>query len=144
MPFGIGWHPYFTLQKQADELQLQLPACNHLRVDERLIPTGNREPFREFQTFHSIGSRSFDDAFECTSNAGYFETKLRDPQTGGIITLQQNAVFKYLQVYTPLERSSIALEPMTCPANAFNSGEGLITLKSGESFEGQISLKFEI
>ncbi len=144
MPLGIGWHPYFTLHKQADELQLQLPSCNHLEADERLIPTGKRSTFTEFQTLQNIESRKFDDAFECAENENFIVTKLRDPQTGATITLQQDAIFKYLQVYTPPERNSIALEPMTCPANAFNTGEGLITLKSGEMFEGGISLKFQV
>ncbi|MDZ4846306.1 MAG: hypothetical protein SH857_12235 [Chitinophagales bacterium] len=144
MPLGIGWHPYFMLHKKVDELQLQLPACNYLEADERLIPTGKRAAFKERETLQHIGSRKFDDVFECTGNKNFFETKLHDPKTGATIMLQQDGAFKYLQVYTPPERNSIAIEPMTCPANAFNTGEGLITLKSGESFEGMMSLKFEV
>jgi aldose 1-epimerase len=30
-------------------------------------------------------------------------------------------------------RRGLAVEPMTCPANAFQSGEGLIVLAPGES-----------
>ena len=42
--------------------------------------------------------------------------------------------------YIPPDRSSIALEPMTCKANAFNNGDGLITLAPGESFEGSFGV----
>jgi aldose 1-epimerase len=31
-------------------------------------------------------------------------------------------------------RRSLAVEPMTCPPNAFRTGEGLIRLAPGESF----------
>jgi aldose 1-epimerase len=33
-------------------------------------------------------------------------------------------------------RRSIAVEPMTCPANAFRSGEGLLRLEPGGAFTG--------
>ncbi len=33
-----------------------------------------------------------------------------------------------------VDRRSIAVEPMTCPPNAFRSGEALIRLEPGRSF----------
>ena len=33
-----------------------------------------------------------------------------------------------------VDRRSLAVEPMTCPPNAFRSGEALIRLEPGESF----------
>ena len=33
-----------------------------------------------------------------------------------------------------VSRRSLAVEPMTCPPNAFRSGEGLIRLEPGASF----------
>ena len=47
--------------------------------------------------------------------------------------------YPYLMVFTgdPLPdvaRRSLAVEPMTCPANAFRTGESLIRLQPGESF----------
>jgi aldose 1-epimerase len=35
-----------------------------------------------------------------------------------------------------LGRRSLAVEPMTCPPNAFRTGEALIRLKPGSSFTG--------
>jgi len=40
--------------------------------------------------------------------------------------------YNYLQVFIPPDRMSIAIEPMTCNANAFNNKDGLITLSPGE------------
>ena len=34
-------------------------------------------------------------------------------------------------------RQGLAVEPMTCAPNAFNSGDGLLTLAPGETFRGQ-------
>ena len=40
--------------------------------------------------------------------------------------------FNYLQLYIPPDRSSIAIEPMTCSVDAFNNGDGLIILEVAE------------
>mgnify|MGYP000224337579 FL=1 len=41
----------------------------------------------------------------------------------------------WVQAYTAdeLSRPGVAIEPMTCPPNAFNSGEGLVALAVGQS-----------
>jgi aldose 1-epimerase len=51
--------------------------------------------------------------------------------------------FKHVTVYTgdtvqpaSRRRQSLAIEPMTCPPNAFVSGEDLLTLQPGESWQG--------
>jgi aldose 1-epimerase len=46
--------------------------------------------------------------------------------------------YRYLMLFTgdPLpdvSRRSLGIEPMTCAPNAFQSGDGLVTLKPGES-----------
>jgi len=49
--------------------------------------------------------------------------------------------YPYLMLFSgdPLpdvRRRSLAVEPMTCPPNAFRTGEALIRLKPGSSFTG--------
>jgi aldose 1-epimerase len=39
-----------------------------------------------------------------------------------------------------LARGGIAVEPMTCAPDAFNSGSGLLVLEAGESFTGSWTL----
>jgi aldose 1-epimerase len=34
-------------------------------------------------------------------------------------------------------RRGLAVEPMTCPADAFNSGDGVLTIPPGGSVEGR-------
>ena len=140
LPFGVGWHPYFTFHKPVDELELQLPACTVLDVDERMIPTGTANPYPKFEHLTSIGSTSFDTAFKLSDSDDSFITRLYDPAEKTTIVLTQDQHLPYLQVYIPPDRNSIALEPMSCPANAFNSGEGLVVLKPGEKFESKMNL----
>jgi len=52
------------------------------------------------------------------------------------------ADYSYLMLFTgdPLpevDRRSLAVEPMTCPPNAFRSGEALISLEPGASWVGE-------
>jgi aldose 1-epimerase len=141
MPLGIGWHPYFSFNKKADELSLQIPACNILETDKRMIPTGNRNVFEKFHRLQKIETTSFDTCFEFIESDKMFETKIFNSETNITISLWQENIFRYIQVYIPPDRNSIALEPMTCPADAFNSKENLLTLKPNEKFEGNFGVK---
>jgi len=66
---------------------------------------------------------------------GLARVELRDPEGGGL-TLWADESYRYLQLFTgdPLpdvSRRSLAVEPMTCPPNAFRAGEDLIRLEPG-------------
>jgi aldose 1-epimerase len=57
------------------------------------------------------------------------------------VTLWADERFPWLQVFTGAAlkgqgEPGIAVEPMSCPADAFNSGESLITLAPGEEWTG--------
>jgi aldose 1-epimerase len=51
----------------------------------------------------------------------------------------------WLMLYTADDRTpprrSIAVEPMTAPVDAFNSGQGLVTLQPGETFSARWGLR---
>ncbi len=58
--------------------------------------------------------------------------------------------FRYLMVYTgdtlapeDRRRQGIAIEPMTCPPNAFRSGVDVIGLEPGGSWEGRWGISAE-
>jgi aldose 1-epimerase len=48
----------------------------------------------------------------------------------------------YLQLYTPNDRKSIAIEPQTAPANSFNTKVGLKILQPNERY--QLSWKLNL
>jgi aldose 1-epimerase len=70
---------------------------------------------------------------------GLARVELRDPGSGRGLTLWVDETYPYLMLFTgdPLpdvDRRSLAVEPMTCPPNAFRTGESLIRLEPGGSF----------
>jgi aldose 1-epimerase len=144
-PFGSGQHPYVTLGTRAvDSLVLRAPGRTVLTADERGIPRG-REPVEEteydFRRPREIGATELDHAFTDLERGadGRARVELRDPTSRKGLTLWLDEPYGYLQLFTgdPLPdvaRRSLAIEPMTCPANAFRTGEALVRLEPGESF----------
>jgi aldose 1-epimerase len=69
---------------------------------------------------------------------GHARVLLDDPDGEAGLTLWVDESYPWLMVFTgdPLPdvaRRSIAVEPMTCPPNAFRTGDSLIRLEPGES-----------
>ncbi len=130
MPAGIGWHPYFKIgDKKINQLSLQLPNCKRLDVKD-MIPTGQLTDYPNFKDCSSIGQTEFDTGF-LLADITKATTLLHDAQQDVTLSISQTNC-PYLQVYTPPERSSIAIEPMTCAADAFNNKMGLKILSPDE------------
>lgn len=132
LPFADGWHPYLTLGKPIDMLSLDIPARELYTVDSQMIPTGKGS----FSFDGSLRGVSFDTGFILAGK----ETLLTDPAAGVSIALRQDKSYPYLQVYTSPSRSSIAVEPMSAAADAFNNGDGLLVLGPGRQFHGKCSM----
>lgn len=147
MPFGDGWHPYLTIHdRKIDELLLKLPSQQYLGVDERLIPDEAIHQLDKFATLEKINDQLFDTGFVLpdTSTAGIAESILSSPEDDITLTLWQETgpgKYNFLQVFIPPWRNTIALEPMTCAANAFNNGMGTFCLKPGESFDASYGVR---
>ncbi|MCM3883279.1 aldose 1-epimerase family protein [Frankia sp. R82] len=156
-PVGLGLHPYFAVTglggdaELADEVTLTVPAATRLLTDDRMIPTGTAavdvSPADggsfDFRTARPIGDLALDTCYTDLRRDpdGRARVVLAVPG-GDALTVWQDEAWGYLQVFTgdtfgPAQRRrSIAVEPLTCPANAFNSGAGLRVLAPGESFGG--------
>jgi len=56
------------------------------------------------------------------------------------VTVWADGAWPYVQLFSgdlpDIQRRGFAVEPMTCPPNAFNTGEGLLRLEPGDVFEG--------
>jgi aldose 1-epimerase len=138
-PFGAGFHPYLDLAAhELDTVELAVPAAVVLQADDRQIPVGSDPvddtPF-DLRDSRMLGSLRLDHGFTgLTGSAAVLRTERR------AVEVSWDAAFGYLQVFTPPfitpGRNAVAVEPMTCPANAFNSGEGLIRLEPGASWTG--------
>ncbi|MGP8215586.1 MAG: aldose 1-epimerase [Bacteroidia bacterium] len=137
IPVGDGWHPYFTLGSTISNLKLQLPPNKQLEMSNSLIPTGNYLPGRFFSPT-LLNETLLDDCFELEVSAGIAETRLIDEQKNICLVIWQEAGSKgygFIQAYTPQDRNSIAIEPMSCAPDAFNNKRGLIILSPEESIE---------
>ncbi|MCY7409991.1 MAG: hypothetical protein LH473_06945, partial [Chitinophagales bacterium] len=76
----------------------------------------------------------------------YAETVLASRNTGvRLIVGQQTGPGKlnYLVCYTPSNRDSIAIEPLTANVDAFNNGEGLTILQPGETLSGSMWVRLD-
>jgi aldose 1-epimerase len=143
-PYGSGAHPYLTLGTTTiDHLLLRVPARSVLRSDERALPVSTESVAGteyDFRQPRRIGTTRLDHAFtdlERDKN-GLARVELRDPDHETQVSLWVDQSYPYLMVFSgdPLpnvNRRSLAVEPMTCPPNAFRTGIALIRLEPGRS-----------
>lgn len=135
-PYGVSHHPYLTVGgARNDTYELTIPAATIQDVDENLAPTRRLpagELERDYRTPRLIGSQSIDHAF---TDLPADEWTVRIADTHHTMSTSITANTPWVQVYTAdsLGRVGVAVEPMTCPPNAFNSGEDLIVLAPGQS-----------
>lgn len=148
-PFGFGAHPYIALgDTPLAEVELLVPAGREVLVDEQLIPTGTAavRPEVDFRTRRPLGDTELDTAFtdlDRTRADGAWEVVVGGLGTGDV-SVWGDASLDWAQVFTAKGKDTgvdgvrgIAVEPMSCPANAFNTGEGLVVLAPGDSWSAR-------
>jgi aldose 1-epimerase len=147
-PYGSGAHPYLTLGTGTiDDLMLHVPGQTVLRSDERGLPIRKEaveETEYDFRQSKRIGSIRLDHAFtDLERDAdGIARVELCDSDRKTKVTLWVDQSYPYVMLFSgdPLpnvRRRSLAVEPMTCPPNAFRTGDALIHLEPGASFTGR-------
>ncbi|WP_257957180.1 hypothetical protein [Nocardioides sp. B-3] len=131
-----------------DHPELTLPAGTRIVADERLIPveTVPVDPEHDFRVGRPIGAVEFNEGYGALERVdGVATTTLRDPGDGHGVALWVGERIPWLQVYSAddvpgRERRSLAVEPMTAPADAFNSGTDLVTLAPAGSPGDELSV----
>jgi galactose mutarotase-like enzyme len=144
LPFGLGFHPYLTAgTEQIDTVVLRLPAARRLELDARSLPTGKTHPVAgtelDFTTPRAIGPTVMDTAFTGLDRDtdGLAWASMEDPAGERGVSMWVDDHFGYLLVFTAdalpaaEKRRAVAIEPMTCPPNAFRSHEDLVVLHPG-------------
>ena len=146
-PYGAGAHPYLAAgDGLADTCRLSVPAASRLLVDERQIPTGTAAvegTELDFRRGRLIGTARLDTAYTDLErdDDGRAWASLEHP--AGTVRLWVDATHSYLMVFTgdtlasERRRRGVAIEPMTCAPNAFQSGDGLRVLQPGETWSGE-------
>lgn len=140
-PFVLGAHPYLRLgDADPDQLLLTVSAGTLLVADERMIPRSS-EPVSgdtDLRVGRPVGTLDVDVAMtDLAFDGGVARHTLSGPD-GRSVSLWQDETCRYVHVLVtsqfPGRARAVAIEPMTGPANAFNSGDGLRWLPPGASF----------
>jgi len=146
-PYGTGQHPYLTAgMPLVDDCELTLPAAFWLPTDDRGIPSGAPAavagtPY-DFRQPRPIGTTRLDHALtglERDRDGRAWAHLAGGGGRGTRVGLWADPGYRWLQVFTgdPLapdrRRKALAIEPMSCPPNAFVTSDDLLVLKPGEA-----------
>jgi aldose 1-epimerase len=140
-PFVLGAHPYLRLgDTPTEELTLTVKAATRLVPDERKIPVRSEtvQGGTDLRAGKAVSSLQLDSAYTDLDFPDGVATHSLTAPDGRQVELWQDASCRYVHVYVSTEfpgrPKAVALEPMTGPANAFNSGDGLRWCEPGDSF----------
>ena len=140
LPFGAGHHPYFMPRASLGAARLRVPATTYLPPGARGLPgaeTAVADTAFDLRRGRTIDDLQLDHCFGALERGadGRARIELDD------LVLWMDAGFRWVQLYSGDKlpegerRRSLAIEPMTCPPNAFRSGRDLLVLRPGEQVE---------
>ena len=141
-PVALGTHPYFCVGDVATaDLTIQLDANTRYEVDERMLPIGQGpvDAATDLRRPRRLGDVSLDTAYGqvARDSEDRIGAVLTAPD-GRTVDVWAGTGFVHLQVFTtdryPGQDLAVAIEPMTAPADAFNSGQGLRWLPPDEQW----------
>jgi aldose 1-epimerase len=160
LPMGIGWHPYFAIpsgdRKQA---RLHLPADKVAGMNnyDDVFPTGEVHPVAMGDgkyNFTAPDGKALDDIFlddnfqdlkrDATGSA---TSTVIDPASKyGIRIRAESREIRSIQVYSPPDKSFVALEPQFNLPDPYGSewknvNTGMVLLKPGESTTWRVRLE---
>jgi aldose 1-epimerase len=140
-PYGAGAHPYLVAPSgRVDGESLHVPARTVLHSDDRGLPVEAAAvdgTELDFRSPRPVGAVEIDHCYTDLDRDA--DGRVRVPF--GDAMLWADGSFPYVMVFTgdglpDVDRRALAVEPMTCPPNAFRSGVALIRLEPGESHSG--------
>jgi aldose 1-epimerase len=144
-PFGAGFHSYLAAgPEHADGARLALPVRERLLLDERALPVGLESvagtPYEVAAGATSLDGRQplgdlrLDDCFTgvVASEDGRWRVELLPGGHERPVVLWADEVYRYIMCFTG---DTLAVEPMTCPPNAFQTGDDVIVIDPGTTFE---------
>lgn len=149
-PFGFAAHPYVATHGASPaEVTLQIPADTYVTVDpQRLLPTGEASVVGtayDFRAARALGQpRLLDTAYTDLARQGQ-RWQVRVGMPGRTVEVWGGPGLDWVQVFSekvslPVAGANspgIAVEPMSCPADAFNSGRDLVWIEPGGTWRAQ-------
>lgn len=153
LPFYVGWHPYFACD--AHKAYVTLDQCgkwSHVDMNENLNPTGFTEVFTGFDGTTPIGGTStdptfYDDEYKILTSpydCAMLKTKLYDPDRDETVVLWQDSNFRIVHIFTGstslFKENSVAIEPMSGMADAYNNHDHLSIISGDEVWKGEFGV----
>jgi aldose 1-epimerase len=150
-PVAIGSHPFFQIgDVPTDDLTLTVHAGTRFPVDERLNVAAEIAVDGDYdlRDGRKVADVNLDDAFGDVKPDNQVTAVLTAPD-GRSVALWQDENFPYVQIFTTRIfprgtgfTTAIAMEPMTAPANAFNTGQSLKWLNPGETWQAAWGIRY--
>jgi aldose 1-epimerase len=151
-PVALGTHPYLCLGGvDTADLVLTVPGSTYFELDDRLLPIGERPvtPDIDLRGGRRLGDVDINLAYGDLARDADDRTRatLTAPD-GRTVELWLGPGMAYVQVYTmstyPGRELAVAVEPMSAPADALNSGQGLRWLAPGETWEAHWGIEIHL
>lgn len=148
-PYATGAHPYLAMGTETiDTARVRVPGGQYYPTNDRGIPSG-RHPVEgsryDLRSHPELGDRRIDVAYtDLERDAdGRARVELTAPD-GSVVALWVSAAYPYLEIFTgdtladpARRRTGLGVEPMTAAPNAFQTGDGLITLQPGQTHSAE-------
>ncbi|MDQ1697570.1 MAG: aldose 1-epimerase [Frankiaceae bacterium] len=155
-PVAAGFHPYQSVGTDLiDDALLHLPADTWLPTGEQQIPTG-REPVEgspyDFRSPRPIGAIELDYTYTDLhrDDDGRFQLRLSRPDGSRAATFWLGPAYGYVEIFTGhalpeanRRRRGLGVEPMTVPPNGLATGESVVVVEPGESWQGEWGIRPE-
>jgi len=153
-PFGLGFHPYLTLgTPRVDDVVLSIPARTHLTgtdssASAAAVPVaGTRWDFSQPRL---VGATRLDTAYGdlVLGTDGCAVARLETAGGDRGLDLWVDEGYRYFMVYSADEvrsqerrRGALAVEPMTCPPNALQTGDDVVVLTPREAWQASWGIR---
>jgi galactose mutarotase-like enzyme len=129
MPFSTGLHPYFQTTDKT-KLQFEIPSSEY--QDQR------SQAIREFDGNFDFESDEIDVIFrQLSGNSATVTDNSRQLR----LTLSYDRAYSTLVFWTVKGKDYYCLEPWTGPRNALNSGDRLLHIEPGASWQAAVRLQ---
>ncbi len=140
-PYGAGSHPYLRAAGKVDAMTLRVPAATWYETDDAGIPLTSHpvDDEHDWREARPIGDRVVDHCYGDLQRDADGRWRVVVADDGHELTLWGDRTHGWVQLFSgdtlpeDQRRHGLAIEPMTCPPNAFNTGEGVVRLEPGES-----------
>ena len=151
LPFYIGWHPYFKCTPHSAVITLD--PCHewtHVDLNTNQNPTGHTTRHNPFDGSSPIGGQpgsptQYDDEYKSLRSGSFcgqiLETRIHDHASQQTVVVWQDFDNHFVHVFTGYQdEPSVAVEPMSAMADAFNNHDGLSVLSDGQSWKGSFGV----